>query len=69
MKRFIIIFNNGRIVQQSGLNATYVQLHSLGLTKFIIDTKEGKTLSGEKWEWDIIPEYNDSSLTSNIKKD
>ena len=56
------------MVQQSGLNITYLQLHSLGIIKFIIDTKEGKILSGEKWEWKDIPDYHDSSLISDKDK-
>lgn len=31
MKRYIILFNNGQIVQQIGLNTTYMQLHSVGV--------------------------------------
>jgi len=66
MKRYVILFNNGQIVQQIGLNTTYLQLHSIGVIKMIIDTKEGKILTGEKWEWTIIPEYHDSSLVTEI---
>jgi len=67
MKRYIILFNNGQIVQQIGLNTTYLQLHSVGVIKLIIDTKEGKILTGEKWEWNNIPEYHDSSLVADSK--
>lgn len=67
MKRYIILFNNGQIVQQIGLNTTYLQLHSVGVIKMIIDIKEGKILIGEKWEWNNIPEYHDSSLVADNK--
>ena len=68
MKRYIILFSNGSLVQQVGLNVTYLQLHQLGIIKFIIDTKEGKILMPEKWEWQKINEYHDSSLISDLDK-
>lgn len=68
MKRYIILFNNGQLVQQIGLNMTYLQLHSVGVIKMIIDTKEGKVLTGDKWEWAAITEYHDSTLVSDINK-
>ena len=68
MKRYIILFSNGSLVQQVGLNVTYLQLHQLGIIKFIIDTKEGRILMPEKWEWQKINEYHDSSLISDLDK-
>ena len=68
MKRYIIIFNNGQIVQQSGINVTYLQLHDLGLIKMIIDTTKGEILTHEKWEWHNIPEYHDSSLVIEVNE-
>ena len=32
MERYLILFNNGQLVQQRGLNMTYLQLHDLGIT-------------------------------------
>ena len=68
MKRYIILFNNGLLVQQCGLNITYLQFHDAGLIKIIIDTKEGLVLTGEKWEWKKIQEYHDSSLIIDVNK-
>ena len=62
MKRYLILFNNGCLVQQRGLNLTYLQLHDLGVIKFIVDTETGQYLTNEKWEWKKITEYDDSSL-------
>ena len=62
MKRYIILFSNGKLVQQIGLNPTYLQLHDIGVIKMIIDTKKGQILTSEKWEWRNIQEYHDSSL-------
>lgn len=61
MKRYIILFNNGEIVQQAGLNATYLQLQNYGIIKYIIDTEKG-TISSEDWKWKPITSYHDSSL-------
>jgi len=69
MKRYIILFSNGQLVQQIGLNITYLQLHSVGVITMIIDTKVGKVLIGEKWEWNDIPEYKDASLVEEITDD
>jgi hypothetical protein len=67
MKRYIILFNNGQIVQQVGLNLTYLQLHDVGVIKLIIDTKKGLIMTADKWEWHDIPVYHDSSLMEEIK--
>ncbi len=66
MKRFLILFNNGILVQQSGLNTTYHQLHGLGIIKLIIDTKTGKCITADKWEWRNITVYEDPTLTDEI---
>jgi hypothetical protein len=66
MKRYIILFNTGQLVQQRGLNMTYLQLHDLGIIKLIIDTTTGEYLTAEKWVWKKIQEYDDSTL---VEKD
>jgi hypothetical protein len=68
MKRYIILFNNGRVVQQIGLNSTYLHLFNMGMIKIIIDVREGKMLASEKCEWNDIPEYHDSSLVEYDNK-
>ena len=62
MKRYILIFNNGEIVQQKGINMTYMQMTSLGVLKMIFDTKEGKVIVGDDWKWKEIPSYHGSDL-------
>lgn len=68
MKRYILVFNNGEIVQQDGINSTYMQMTSLGVLKMIIDTKEGTIQTGQKWEFNTIPSYHSSDLVINKPK-
>jgi len=73
MERYLILFNNGSLVQQRGLNVTYVQLHDLGIIKLIVDTKTAQYITSEKWEWKDLPKYDDSTLVvdpiTNINKE
>jgi len=62
MERYLILFNNGSLVQQRGLNVTYVQLHDLGIIKLIVDTKTGQFITSETWEWKEVQRYDDSTL-------
>ena len=72
MKRYIILFNNGQIVQQAGLNATYMQLHNYKIIKLIIDTEKGEMITqaedGTEWKWIKISIYHDSSLITDKDK-
>ena len=67
--RYILLFNNGEIVQQDGLNSTYAQMTSLGVLKMIFDTKEGTVQIGEKWEFNKIPMYHSSDLIIDKDKE
>ena len=69
MKRYILVYNTGEIVQQDGLNLTYMQMTSLGVLKMIFDTKEGTVQVGTKWEFHKIPSYSSSDLVTDIPKD
>lgn len=62
MKRYILIYNNGEIVQQDGLNITYTQMTSLGVLKMIFDTKKGTVQMGKDWKFHKVPEYDSSDL-------
>ncbi len=50
MKRFIIKYVNGKIRQQRGINMTFHYLLGLGVINWIIDTKEGTVMLGDKDE-------------------
>jgi len=63
--RFIILYSNGKLIQQKGLNLTYLHLHSIGLIKMIIDVVTGEYIGSDRWEWCPIETYNDSSLIVN----
>ncbi|MFX1588986.1 MAG: hypothetical protein ACFFC1_12580 [Promethearchaeota archaeon] len=69
MKRYILLFNNGYLVQQDGLNLTYLNLFEMEILKMLIDTKEGKVIRGEKWDWKLIQSYHDSTLITEINKE
>jgi hypothetical protein len=65
MERFILKFPNGRIRQQAGINTTYYSLLSVGVITWIIDTKKGEIMYGNKDDKVItekIPSYHDSEL-------
>jgi len=68
MNRYILIFNNGEITQQKGINATYMQMIDLGVLKMIFDTKEGTVIVAPKWKWMDIPSYNSTDLVVNPEK-
>jgi hypothetical protein len=69
MKRYIILYNNGHLVQQDGLNTTYVNMFDIGVIKMIIDTTEGKVVRGDEWGFNKISSFSSSDLVieSNIK--
>lgn len=65
MERFILKFTNGKILQQKGINGTYHHLLGLGVISYIIDTKDGEIMYGDKDEsvhTEKITKYNDCEL-------
>ncbi|MBA7527658.1 hypothetical protein ES705_19836 [subsurface metagenome] len=65
MERFIIKYPNGKIRQQKGINITYHYLLGVSAISWIIDTKDGEVMYGDKDETvhtDKISTYSDSSL-------
>ncbi len=65
MKRFIIKYPNGKIRQQEGINGTYHTLLGMQVISWIIDTKTGEVMFGNKDESVItekISSYDDSNL-------
>lgn len=66
MERYLILFNNGQLVQQRGLNMTYLQLHDLGIIKLIVDTQTGQYLTAEKWDWKDVYKYDDATLIVDL---
>ena len=65
MERFILQYPNGKIIQQKGINGTYHYLLGLGAITWIIDTKQGIIMFGNKDESVInkdIPSFNSSDL-------
>ena len=65
MKRFIIKYTNGKFRQQRGINETYHYMLAVGVIDYIIDTKDGTIMFGDKDESvhdSKIPEYNDATL-------
>ena len=70
MKRFIIKYSNGKFRQQRGLNETYHYMLAVGVINYIIDTKDGTLIFGDKDEHihtSVITEYNDASLVEPKK--
>ncbi|MBA7535882.1 hypothetical protein ES705_28141 [subsurface metagenome] len=65
MEQFIIKYTNGKFRQQRGLNMTYHYMVAIGVIDWIIDTKEGEIMFGDKDETmhrNKISTYSDSSL-------
>ena len=65
MKRFIIKYTNGKFRQQRGINETYYYMVAIGVIDYIIDTKDGTLMFGDKDEHvhtSKISEYNDATL-------
>ena len=65
MERFIIKYPNGKIRQQAGINGTYHYMVAVGAISWIIDTKDGEVMWGNKdegVEHEKISTYHDSSL-------
>lgn len=65
MERFILKYPNGKIRQQKGINGTYHYLLGLGAIDWIIDTKTGEVMHGDKDESvqkDKISTYSDSTM-------
>ncbi len=65
MERYIIKYPNGKIRQQRGINMTYHNLLGMGAISWIIDTKEGEIMFGDKDEMvhtEKISTYNDGDL-------
>lgn len=48
MKRYILKFSNGKLRQQDGINGTYHDLLGIGAIDWIIDTKKGAVMIGNK---------------------
>lgn len=70
MDRYILKYANGKIRQQKGINGTYHYMLAIGVITWIIDTKDGEVMFGDKDERVItekISAYHDSSLI--ISKD
>jgi hypothetical protein len=68
MERFIIKYPNGKIRQQKGINMTYHTLLGMQVISWIIDTKKGEIMFGDKDESVItekISTYDDSSLITS----
>lgn len=66
MKRYLIFYKNGAIVQQDALHEIYIHLHSLGVLVLVIDAKEGTMIRGKEWEWQSIPEFSAQSLVGDV---
>jgi hypothetical protein len=65
MERFILKYNNGKIRQQRGINGTYHYMLAVGVISWIIDTKTGEVMFGDKDEHvttEKISTYSDSDL-------
>lgn len=65
MERFIVKYNNGKLRQQRGINSTYHYMLAVGVISWIIDTKTGEVMFGDKDEHvttEKISTYNDSDL-------
>lgn len=65
MKRYIIRYTNGKFRQQAGINMTYNYMVQVGVIDWIIDTKTGTLIFGDRDEsihTETISEYNDSTL-------
>lgn len=65
MERFILKYPNGKIRQQKGINGTYHYLLAIGAIAWIIDTKTGEVMFGDKDENMItekISTYSDTDM-------
>jgi len=65
MERFIVKYCNGKIRQQKGINATYQYLIGIGVIAYVIDTKTGEIMYGDKDEalhTEKISIYEDSDM-------
>ena len=65
MERFILKYSNGKLRQQKGINETYHYLLGIGAITWIIDTKKGAIMFGNKDEVvhkEKISTYTDSSM-------
>jgi len=65
MERFILKYPNGKIRQQKGINMTYHYLLGVGAISWIIDTKNGEVMFGDKDETvhnEKISKYEDSDM-------
>jgi hypothetical protein len=65
MERFILKYSNGKMRQQKGINGTYHHLLGLGVIDYIIDTKKGEIMVGDKDEavhTRLIPSYTDTDM-------
>ena len=65
MKQFIIKYTNGKFRQQRGINVTYHYMLAIGVIDYIVDTKDGTVMFGDKDEsirTIKITEYDDATL-------
>lgn len=65
MERYILKYPNGKIRQQKGINITIHNMVGMGAISWIIDTKEGEIMYGDKNETvhtEKISTYVDSDL-------
>lgn len=65
MERFIIKYDNGKIRQQRGINMTFHYMLAVGVISWIIDTKTGEVMFGDKDEsvhTEKISKYDASDL-------
>jgi len=65
MERFIVKYPNGKMRQQKGINGTYHYLLAIGAISWIIDTKRGEVMFGDKDETvhtQSISTYSDSDM-------
>lgn len=65
MERFIVKYPNGKIRQQKDINGTYHYLLGVGAISWIIDTKKGEVMFGDKDETvhtELISTYSDSDM-------
>ena len=68
MKRFILKYSNGKFRQQDGINMTFDYMLGIGVIEWIIDTKTGELMFGDKDEGrhtQKISEYSAADLVIN----